>query len=378
MRIVHIADTHLGMASFNKLDASTGMNLREQLIYENFLASIDRIIAERPGALVHAGDLFDRVRPKTRAYTTILEALDRLKEAAIPLVVIAGNHSMPKTRYTSSPFEVLSFHPAEVYAVYGYRYETAEIGGVTFHCIPNMLRAEDYLTAFNEIEYSKSGVNVLVTHGLASTLRDRRLRTVAEHELNPTMFSGDFDYIALGHFHSQQQVADNAWYSGSIEFCSYGEIHDIKGGLLVDLDRNEVSHLDLPHTPMVDLGAIACESLAPAEISERIVAATKKMPSGVQNPMVQLTLSGIRREDARAIDRRIIADIRSRFLDFRLRIIPVEDSVHPCEEADLRAIDYVAEFERFLDKKSLDPASHAYIVKKGQNLLRSVLEKGGS
>ena len=43
MKIVHLADTHLGLAAFNRVDPETGMNLREQLIYDNFLAAVDRI-----------------------------------------------------------------------------------------------------------------------------------------------------------------------------------------------------------------------------------------------------------------------------------------------------------------------------------------------
>jgi DNA repair exonuclease SbcCD nuclease subunit len=83
MKLVHIADTHLGLAAFSRLDPDSGMNLREKQIYDNFLSAIDRIIAEKPDALVHAGDLFDQVKPKTRAYTTVLEALERLHAAGM-------------------------------------------------------------------------------------------------------------------------------------------------------------------------------------------------------------------------------------------------------------------------------------------------------
>ncbi len=93
MKLIHIADTHLGLAAFSRLDPESGMNLREKQIYDNFLAAIDVIIRQNPDVLVHAGDLFDTVKPKTRAYTTVLEALERLHAAGIPLVVIAGNHS---------------------------------------------------------------------------------------------------------------------------------------------------------------------------------------------------------------------------------------------------------------------------------------------
>jgi DNA repair exonuclease SbcCD nuclease subunit len=51
------------------------MNLREKQIYDNFLAAIDVIIQKKPDVLVHAGDLFDTVRPRTRANTTVPGAL---------------------------------------------------------------------------------------------------------------------------------------------------------------------------------------------------------------------------------------------------------------------------------------------------------------
>jgi len=51
MKLVHIADTHLGLAAFSRLDPDSGMNLREKQIYENFLAAIDAIIRERPDVL---------------------------------------------------------------------------------------------------------------------------------------------------------------------------------------------------------------------------------------------------------------------------------------------------------------------------------------
>src|SRR5512145_1166112 len=254
MKLIHIADTHLGLAAFSRLDPESGMNLREKQIYDNFLRGINDIVNQKPDALIHAGDIFDTVKPKTKAYTTVLEALDRLSEAGIPLIIIAGNHSMVKTRYTTSPFEVLTYHKSQITAAYKFRYEKVELQDTVFHLIPNMLRVEDYRTAYDQVELSKSHHNVLVTHGLATQIKDKRLATVAEHELDSTILSGDFDYIALGHYHRQCQITDNAWYSGSAEFLTYGEIRDEKGGLVVDVAKHAVQHLDLPRTPMADLG----------------------------------------------------------------------------------------------------------------------------
>lgn len=374
MKLLHIADTHLGLSQFHRLDPESGMNLREKQIYENFLQSIDRIIEAGPDVLVHAGDLFDQVKPKTRAYTTVLEALERLHHAGIPLVVIAGNHSMVKTRYTTSPFEVLSYHPGEIHAAYSFRYEKHEIGDCMFHLIPNMLRAEDYRSAYDEVELSKGHHNVLVTHGLATQIRDRRLATVAEHELDSTILSDRFDYIALGHYHSQSQITGNAWYSGSPEFLTYGEISDRKGGLLVGLGPLTVTLFTLPRVPMVNLGTVSCESLRPKEIADEI---TSRVMDGEVPAfsMAQVTLEGISREQGNGLDMRELIVAREKLLDLRIRIRSQDASQAVPLPQDVRAIDYLQEYSVFLEKQNLSSVQKEYVSRCGLEILGMAMEQ---
>jgi len=373
MHLIHIADTHLGLAAFNRLDPESGMNLREKQVYDNFLKAIDEIIKQKPDVLVHAGDLFDTVKPKTRAYTTVLEALDRLHAAGIPFIVIAGNHSMVKTRYTTSPYEVLTYHPSKITAAYKFRYEQVEIGDTVFHLIPNMLRVEDYRTAFDQVELAPSGYhNVLVTHGLATAIKDKRLATVAEHELDSTILSDQFDYIALGHYHRQCQITDNAWYSGSTEYLTYGEIADTKGGLLVDPGRHEVRHLDLPHTPMIDLGTIKCEGAGDIteEIINRIVTRSAPLYS-----MAQVTLDGLSREHGKGIDMKSLAVVREQLLDLKIRMkTDAEDKPIPLQQ-DIRLIDYLQEFDAFIGQKQLSAKQKEFVASHGREVLQSVMDE---
>lgn len=374
MKLIHIADTHLGLAAFSRLDPESGMNLREKQIYENFLATIDTIIRQKPGALVHAGDLFDTVKPKTKAYTTVLEALERLHANEISLVIIAGNHSMVKTRYTTSPYEVLSYHKAGIKAAYKFRYERIEIQDTVFHLIPNMLRPEDYRTAYDQIELSPNHKNVLVTHGLATQLKDKRLATVAEHELDSTILSENFDYIALGHYHRQCQVTDNAWYSGSTEFLTYGEIADAKGGLLVDPAKHEVRHLELPKTAMADCGTIKCAGMHPGDVTTEIIARVEKacLP---RYAMAQVTLEGMAREHGKGIDTKELAGIREKLLDLKIRVkTEAEESPVPLQQ-DIRLIDYLQEFDAFIGKKGLSEKQRTYIASCGTEVLRTVMDE---
>ncbi|MGD0534133.1 MAG: DNA repair exonuclease [Methanoregula sp.] len=374
MKLIHIADTHLGLAAFSRLDPESGMNLREKQIYDNFLAAIDVIIREKPDVLVHAGDLFDTVKPKTRAYTTVLEALERLHAAGIPLVIIAGNHSMTKTRYTTSPFEVLTYHPSQITAAYKFRYEKVEHGDTVFHLIPNMLRPEDYRTAFDQVEFSRDHTNVLVTHGLATAIKDKRLASVMEHELDGTILSADFDYIALGHYHNQSQITDNAWYSGSTEYLTYGEIRDEKGGLLVDPGRHEVVPLELPKTAMADCGTIACQGVHPGDITEEIIArVTKKnLP---QFAMAQVTLDCLSREHGKGIDTKDLAGIREQLLDLKIRVkSDGEDTPVPLQQ-DLKMIDYLQEFEGFVGKHQLSAKQKEFALLRGKEVLQTVMDE---
>jgi DNA repair exonuclease SbcCD nuclease subunit len=374
MNLIHIADTHLGLAAFSRLDPDTGMNLREKQIYDNFLRGINDIINARPDAVVHAGDLFDTVKPKTKAYTTVLEALERLRAADIPLIIIAGNHSMTKTRYTTSPYEVLTYHPGQIKAAYKFRYEKEEIGDTVFHLLPNMLRPEDYRTEFEKIELSKTHKNVLVTHGLATQIKDKRLATVAEHELDGTILSDRFDYIALGHYHRQSQVTDNAWYSGSTEYLTYGEIKDEKGGLIVDTGRHTVEHLDLPKTPMKELGTIACEGVHPSDITDEIISRVEKahLPQGA---MAQVTLDNLCREHGKGIDMKHLAGVREQLLDLKIRVRSAEeDTVQPLQQ-DIRMIDYLQEFSSFIDKQQLTAKQKQFVANRGKEILAKVMEE---
>jgi DNA repair protein SbcD/Mre11 len=376
MRFVHIGDSHLGLAQFSRLDEDGG-NLRERLVYRNFLDGIDAITRLRPDALVHAGDLFQTVRPRTRAYTTALEAISRLGEAGIPLVLIAGNHDMRKSRYTTSPFEVLEYHRAPVHAAYGSGYEPVDVGDTRFHLIPNLLQPDQYREEFDRIEHAPGMRNVLVTHGLASSLHDRRLATVMEHEIDTTMLSPAFDYIALGHFHGQVQVADNAWYCGSQEYITFAETMDTKGGLLVDLDRGTVSHLDLPCTPMINLGELDCSTLSSREIGDEIAARTRRAAGTGEPALAIITLTGIEKRVRQALDPDTIQEARDRFLYLNIAERSEPQGTPLSGRRDLKGIDYRELFSEYVRGQGLGEERQRFVVTKGRDVIRSVMAGEG-
>ncbi len=374
---IHIADTHLGKVSFNKTTPD-GSNLRETLIYENFLAAIEAIIDLDPGAVIHAGDLFDTVKPKTKALLIALQALDMLKEARIPFVAIAGNHSMQKNSYTTSAFEILKKAHPECTFAYSFKYENVKIGDTLFHLIPNMLCPEDYKkAAFDASSYNRENPHcekcnhVLVTHGLADTIPDMRLSTVAEFELTKEVLLPSYDYIAGGHVHKQMKVGSNMYYSGSLEYLTYGEIEDVKGGLLVNPEKHTVEHIELPHCPMKDLGTIMCGG-EPVEYFVDSLTDLIDLPHIDANTMFQVTVD-FENDPIKSIPSDALKDIRDNILDLKIKVRSNELQRTEIKQQDLHAINYITEFEKFLQQRQLTEQQRVSVLSRGTDTLKTVM-----
>jgi exonuclease SbcD len=277
-RIFHVADTHIGYSAYRKIDEATGLNQREVDTYNVFRHFVDEAIAAKPDAIVHAGDLFDSVRPTNRAISVVLEQLLRLNEAGIPFVVISGNHETPRLKETGSVFSIFE-HLPHVHAVYQDKYERVEFEGLTIHAIPHCADIEAEKQRLLAVT-DRAGLHIALLHagvygaGKQMFLMDEfNEQLISIHELT------GFDYIALGHYHQYTRVRDDAYYAGSTERFSFNEVNEPKGFLEVILrnggDR-EVLYHELPTRPMVDLEPVICTDLDEQGIKRAIVARIKE------------------------------------------------------------------------------------------------------
>jgi len=369
--IIHLADRHLGRAAFGKT-TEDGSNLRETLIYENALEGTDVIIKERPDVVVDAGDGYDTVKPKTKAQVVYLEILERFQDAGIQVVMICGNHDMQKNAHTTSPLEILQRAHPEVHFAYSFKYERFEIGDTIYHCIPNMLHPADYVKAAKEIKMSTNHNNVLVTHGLASTIKDKRLSTVAEFEI-PAELANDesFDVQMYGHYHARERVGPRSWYSGSQEHLTYGEIHDLKGALKIDPGRQTVDPLPLPCSRMIDLGTLDCYARPNEAISASLISVFEANLS--EGDMAQITLD-FGTDLVRTLPDEYLNGWRECLLDIKIRARSQETGRQCIQQQDLHAINYVDAWNQFMGPQyPLSETLRAIVQQKGSETLKTVM-----
>ena len=237
MKLVHFSDTHLG---FNDLDivSEYGINQREADFYDAFSQVIDKILNIKPDYAVHTGDLFHRPHPSNRAISFCLSQLKRLSAAKIKTVIIAGNHSTPRTK-SSSPILAALRSLDYIYPVFDERYEAISFDDVVFHCIPHIHDEEANLQAIEECEGAIDGAkpNVMLLHcsvGNAYMMEEYGERVYPKDK--EYLFE-KMDYVALGHWHGFGKVGKhaNVFYSGSTERTSSADARNEKGFAVVEL-----------------------------------------------------------------------------------------------------------------------------------------------
>ena len=252
LRVAHLSDTHLSdretVAGRIVLDAE-GRNIRSLDRIRCFRAAIEGAIERDCDLVVHAGDLYEHNKPWPSEECAAIEILDLLGDDRA-LAICADNHGNVESSVEKHAIEPLigRRHWWYVFTRPELRVIPTKSGPVQVAGLPSPRRSA--LAATEECKgLSPEGLNALISDKLRKVLRflrsqldpslpailvahlkiagawmnaAKRAGDYGEIALSPTDFTG-WDYVALGDFHRCQEVAPNAWYSGSTDRCDHGE-----------------------------------------------------------------------------------------------------------------------------------------------------------
>jgi DNA repair protein SbcD/Mre11 len=356
----------LGFSEYTKIDPDTGINQREQDFYNAWQQVVIKIFEHKPDVVVHAGDLFHTPRPTNRAIRIALESIQRISDAEIPFIIVAGNHETPRIRTTGSIFESLSLFK-NVYAAYNNIYESFYIKGVTFHCVPHCSLTEELEHAFKSIKLSPKGPNILLTHGAWSGKQEYCMGEFNEQRL-PDVESVNnikFDYVALGHYHRQIDIKPHICYSGSTERTSLNEHNSTCGYIVYKLGSNKKEYHEIKTRSMIKLPPLNCLDLTSIEIYKQL----ESMASLItKDAIVQIVLENIVNDIFIKLDVKKINDI---FNCFHLEKHLVRLSLQADTEFASSFIDSLpVEFERYLGKVEFKELKKDRLAKLGIEYLQ--------
>ncbi len=357
MNILHVSDTHLGYAAYRKANEE-GINQRELDVYNSFKRFVDYAIKEKPDLIIHAGDLFDSVRPNNRAITFTLKQFVKLSKNNIPVVLISGNHEHPKLKETGHIFSIFD-HIENIYPIYKEKYEKIDlkIDGkeITIHTIPQNNSKKLFEKELKKLRPGeKSDFNIFVAHGSVTGVQEFTMNEFNELIIPARILSRDFDYIALGHFHKYSKLAKNAFYSGSIERLTFTEANEKKGFIKLDLSKKglKTEFVEIETRDMIDSEPIKCSELKIDEIMKKIKKQIKKIDP--KEKTVRITLDNISPNLYRNLDFNEIKKEFSSALHYELKV-NVKDKENKKDSYTSSKIDaLVNEFRNFIDSKEID------------------------
>ncbi|HEY3865373.1 MAG TPA: metallophosphoesterase, partial [Solirubrobacteraceae bacterium] len=265
-----------------------------------------------PDVVIHSGDLFDGYHPSSAALKVCLDGIGRLRNAGIPFVVIAGNHSTPRVAAAEHVFCLLERFDRDglIHAVFG-ESRRIRIGELTILAVPHVNEEAVVRDALAMAAPDpQAAYNVLVAHVSIDGLGH-----VGSSEAGSLSISGEtleaadaFDYVALGHLHRFQDVRDNIAYSGSLERLSWADDPKGRKGIIeVDLaagftDADFVTLHEIATRPHIALPTI--DASANDDLQGAILAAAKTVDVAGTEPMVRMVISNITSTDWSTIDRR--------------------------------------------------------------------------
>ena len=95
IKLLHIADVHIGMENYGRINPETGLNTRLHDFLDTLDEAVARAIEDEVDAVVVAGDVYKSRDPSPTHQREFARRILQLIRANIEVVLVPGNHDTP-------------------------------------------------------------------------------------------------------------------------------------------------------------------------------------------------------------------------------------------------------------------------------------------
>lgn len=261
MKLIHISDLHLGkrLNEFSMLED-------QRYILEQIVTICVR---EKADALLLAGDIYDRPIPPVEAVRVLDQFLNALVAQGICVCAISGNHdSAERVAFGADLMKRSGVHLAGIYDGTTQRVTlTDKFGEVIVYLLPfirpsvvrHALGRDDIESyqdaveaAIQQMNIDQTKRNILVAHQFvtgAGRCDSEDVMVGGVDNVDASVFEA-FDYTALGHIHSPQNIGANmVRYCGTPLKYSISEAKQEKSVTVIEME--EKGHITVRTIPLV-------------------------------------------------------------------------------------------------------------------------------
>lgn len=268
MKLFHLSDLHIG-----KRVNEFSMIEEQKYILKRIL---DLAEEEKPDGIILAGDIYDKQIPSAEAVQVFDEFITRLAGRVIPVFIISGNHdSAERLAFGGRLLNSRGIYLSPVYDGSVTKIPLKDqYGTVWIHLLPfirpstvrHVFENEADLvtdvqtaaeTVIRHMEIDLKDRNILVAHQFvtgASRCESEDVQVGGLDNIDAAVFT-PFDYTALGHIHSPQNVGtDRVRYCGTPLKYSFSEVDQEKSITVVELEKKGTVRTSLlPLKPLRDM-----------------------------------------------------------------------------------------------------------------------------
>ncbi len=273
MRIVHLADLHLGFRRFGRT-TSKGINCREADVFRAFREALTKIKEINPDLLLIAGDVFHWSRPHNMALVQTQRLLQEfISSTDIETIVIAGNHDSVKAKDNTCILEL--FNWMDRMTVFTQKAEVWIKDNIRIACLPHnaLLEANDIdLRPHPDFQF-----NLLMVHG---TVDGNLVNDDGGTDVPADLLQMPWDYVACGHFHTFRHIDRFIYYAGAIERTSnniWQEAEEEKGFIEFDLEHKKVFFHPVSTRKTIDFPVIDAQNKMIDELNNLIADHVKQV-----------------------------------------------------------------------------------------------------
>jgi len=314
IKFLHVADTHIGVENYGRLDSGTGLHTRLQDFIKSLRFAFEQALSEEVDLAIFAGDAYRSCDPTPTHQREFASLIRMLSARDIPVVMITGNHDSPVAFGKASSLDIFGTLGTEgVYIAADDRLTTirTKSGPIQIACLPwlhrsRLLAKGPYQNlSQEEIVEQLQDLGAAIIDGLAArvdpeipsvlvghlaaadaTLSGSEQTAIIGRDpvfLTSTLTNPAFDYVALGHIHKYQDLNTNASppvvYSGSIERIDFGEEKETKGVVMATIEgegKDRVTEYEFVRTPARPFCTVTVEVVEDQDPTTAIIEAIGK------------------------------------------------------------------------------------------------------
>lgn len=292
MKFAHISDCHIGGWRDPKLREANASSFR---------LAIKKCLDERVDFVLISGDLFNTAVPAIDSLKMAVEQLKILKDAQIPVYIIAGSHDFSPSGKTM--LDVLEQAGLVVNVARG---DELPDGRVRLHFtvdrktnvkITGMigkkggLESGYYHFLAKEFLEKEQGPKIFLFHSALAELKPKGMEKM--EAMAVSLMPQGFDYYAGGHVHVVDRVSldkySNIVYPGPIFPNNFAELEKLRNGSFVLVDDWKIAHVPLVVHPQVSI-SIDAEQKTPSDAAALVKERIQK--SDLKNAIATIRVAG--------------------------------------------------------------------------------------